>query len=297
MFSIITPTYNRADTLRRMLNHLFAMEGIDACEVIVVDDGSEDHTQAVLAEFAAGHANLKPRRQANGGPGVARDTGLAAATGERILFIDDDVFASPDLLLAHARFLDQGFDLSQGDLRWTEELAGDWVIRFMDAHGMQFNFDRIEDEGAIPYQYVYTANLAVNRCAIDEAGGFDAELAAKRYAFEDTALAFTLRKNGCRMGFNREARAQHHHPMTEEGLAAREYKVGYALNVLRELYPEIYRDLAIPERSPARELTTAAVRFFLHSPLRGLCGRELQLRLKCRDAFEKGRQDYEKDHG
>ena len=51
MFSLIIPTYNRAPVLRRCLAHLLTLEGIQNCEVIVVNDGSSDDTAAVLDHF------------------------------------------------------------------------------------------------------------------------------------------------------------------------------------------------------------------------------------------------------
>ena len=51
MFSVIIPTHNRAPILKRMLGHLFTLDGITECEVIVVDDGSADATAAVLEEY------------------------------------------------------------------------------------------------------------------------------------------------------------------------------------------------------------------------------------------------------
>ncbi len=296
MFSIITPTYNRAPVLERTLNHVFAMDCSDRCEVIVVNDGSTDNTEQVLDRFSQQHPNLYAVNQENSGPGVARDTGLGLATRKRILFIDDDVFPQPDLLHAHKRFLDRGFHLSQGVLEWTEELASDWVIRFMDTYGMQFGFHKVEDPDHLSYLYVYTANLAVEHKAIRAVGGFNAAFAAKRYAFEDTAFAYMLHKNGCLMGLNREAKALHHHPITPEQLVGREYKVGYALGTVMEQYPEIFASLGFAPVSSAQSVMVNVIKGLLATPMVGLCSREMRLRLACKEAFERGRQDYVQDN-
>jgi hypothetical protein len=137
VFSIVMPTYNRAAILQRALTAMLAMDGIDGCELIVVGDGSTDATPEVLERITRQAPGLvRVVHQKNAGPGVARNTALALARRERILFLDDGVFPEPDLLWAHACFLDQGFDLSLGLLRWHPELADSWLMRHMDAHGM-----------------------------------------------------------------------------------------------------------------------------------------------------------------
>lgn len=294
MFSIITPTYNRAAILERALDTMLRMQGIGSCELIVVDDGSGDATPQVLEKMVRRAPGvIRPVRQENAGPGVARNTGLGLAGKERILFLDDDVFPQADLLHAHASLLDRGFDLSQGVLTWHPDLAGSWLMRFMDAHGMQFAFDRVRDDENLPYLYVYTANLAVTRKSIEAVGGFDPALAVKRYAFEDTAFAYCFQKAGRRMGLNRQAMASHYHPMTPEGLAAREYKVGYALGVLRGSYPEIARDLGLDRVSPWRDTVTRIAGVINRTPCAGLFGKEFALRLACRESFGRGMMHYE----
>ena len=83
--SVVIPAYNAAAFLARCLESVFA-QTVQAEEVIVVDDGSSDRT----AEVAAGFAGTRVIRRPNGGPGAARNTGIHAATGEWIAFLDSD---------------------------------------------------------------------------------------------------------------------------------------------------------------------------------------------------------------
>lgn len=298
MFSIIVPTYNRAWILEKALAAMVAMEGIKDCELIVIDDGSTDQTPTMLAHWADNHPHLlQIIAQKNAGPGMARNTGLAVAKKEYILFLDDDVFPEPGLLKAHARFLEQGFDLSQGMLTWHPDLAGHWVMQYMDAHGMQFAFDRVQDDHHLSYLYVYTANLALKRATILALGGFDPAFAAKRYAFEDTALAYNFQKQGYHLGLNRAAKALHYHPVTAEELILREYKVGYALGVLREYYPEIAQEIGLSRVSPLYKLITSGLGKILPWPFWSWAGKKFSLRLACREAFGRGIIDYEQRHG
>jgi glycosyltransferase involved in cell wall biosynthesis len=86
LVSVIIPTYNRADTVRRSIDSALE-QTYRPIEVIVVDDGSTDATREVLVGYGD---RIRPIYQANGGPSVARNTGVAAARGEFIAFLDSD---------------------------------------------------------------------------------------------------------------------------------------------------------------------------------------------------------------
>lgn len=92
--SVVIPTYNRGALLERALASVYA-QTLPAHQIVVVDDGSHDDTAARME----GHrGRVHYLRQQNAGAGVARNTGMQAATGDWIAFLDsDDVFA-PDHL-------------------------------------------------------------------------------------------------------------------------------------------------------------------------------------------------------
>ena len=91
--SIIIPTYNRAEFLLDALESV-RQQSKKPFEIIVVDDGSTDHTRKVLFESTF---KVNYIYQKNCGPAAARNKGVAVATGDVIAFLDDD-----DLLLPHA---------------------------------------------------------------------------------------------------------------------------------------------------------------------------------------------------
>lgn len=100
-FSVIIPTYNRAAVLREALDSVFAQTFADY-EVIVVDDGSTDDTASVLAEYGQ---RVRLFRQANQGPGAARNTGIANALGDFLAFLDSDDLWFPWTLESYASVL------------------------------------------------------------------------------------------------------------------------------------------------------------------------------------------------
>jgi len=82
--TIILPAYNEADALPNVLASLFAVLD-DRHEVIVVDDGSTDHTALIASRFPC-----KLIRQSNQGKGAAVRTGVRAANGQCIIIMDAD---------------------------------------------------------------------------------------------------------------------------------------------------------------------------------------------------------------
>ncbi len=94
-FSIVIPTHNRKDTLRRCLAAATDQDDPDY-EVIVVDDGSIDGTgEMVRQEFPQVQCI---RQEPNRGPAAARNRGIEVATGEIIAFTDDDCLLPSDFL-------------------------------------------------------------------------------------------------------------------------------------------------------------------------------------------------------
>jgi len=302
MFSLIIPTHNRAPILRRMLEHLFTLEGIAECEVIVVNDGSTDGTAAVLEEYRLKFPDvLRTYEIANGGPARARNHGLRAAQRDRVLFIDDDVFPRPGMFLRHKRLLDDGYTGSQGLLLWHPEITITPLIRYLDSRGTQFAFDQIKDPAKLSFAHVYTANFAVSKKALLDIGGFDEQFFDSRGtsfgAFEDTILAYALLQNGAKLGFNRDAVADHLHDMTEEAVFRKERKVGFFIGCLKAKYPEIADALGYGRRGGfLNEMQVPVLGVINQSRfLRDVFGYSFSMRLRHREAFCRGLLQFERE--
>lgn len=96
LLSVVMPVYNVAPYLPACLDSL-AAQTLAPDEIIAVDDGSTDGCPGILAEYAGRMPNLRIIRQANGGLSAARNTGLDAARGKWLAFIDSDDFVAPDM--------------------------------------------------------------------------------------------------------------------------------------------------------------------------------------------------------
>lgn len=96
-FSVIIPTYNRANELRRALESV-SNQSLRDFEVIVCDDGSTDNTPEVAGIFADKMALSLVRTENWGGPARPRNIGIRAARGEWVCFLDSDDWWYPQKL-------------------------------------------------------------------------------------------------------------------------------------------------------------------------------------------------------
>lgn len=103
MITVIFPTRNRADLLDAALGSV-ADQTIDTTsfEVLVIDNGSSDHTQAVVGDWAKRLLNLRYCHEPKPGLHQGRHRGLAEARGDILVFADDDIEAEPSWLQAIA---------------------------------------------------------------------------------------------------------------------------------------------------------------------------------------------------
>lgn len=97
LISVIIPAYNAEATIRRAADSVLKQSYPDV-ELVVVNDGSKDSTRDILEQLAAEHPNFRCIHQENGGVSKARNTGLAAAAGEYIAFLDADDEMLPNCL-------------------------------------------------------------------------------------------------------------------------------------------------------------------------------------------------------
>lgn len=97
MISVIMLTYNRENFVSRAIESILGQTHRDF-EFIIVDNGSADRSGQIADEYAAKDNRIRVIHRERANIGVGRNTGLDAARGEHIAFIDDDDWAEPDFL-------------------------------------------------------------------------------------------------------------------------------------------------------------------------------------------------------
>lgn len=200
--SAIIPAYNRADLLPETIGCLLA-QTCPAFEIIVVDDGSQDDTAAVVRRFGE---RVRYLRITNSGAPVARNAGVAVARGDWLWFCDSDDLWRPTYLercrrLAmsppHPRCIFGDFHLVRdgawaGGGKFATAPEGFWEATGArhTEHGAIFPRPLFGD--ILRFQPIFHSTLVVERRLFDELGGYDARFA--RTGSED--LEFTLRCAG-----------------------------------------------------------------------------------------------------
>jgi glycosyltransferase involved in cell wall biosynthesis len=211
--------------------------GRDIYEVLVIDNNSSDHTQSVLSQKAKTFRNLKSFKQAKPGAAATRNVGIREAAGDIILFIDDDIFAEPDLVENHLKHHKESGELSIiGTVvsQWAE--STDPFLRYLRDRGI-FNPYSIARNRPMDFSYYHTGNVSTGRKLLREVGGFNEEFCV--YGMEDIELGYRLEKKGCRMMPGLSARARHEYFPSYKQFIDRCQQAGYSLGKLIELHPEL----------------------------------------------------------
>jgi GT2 family glycosyltransferase len=239
--SVVVPTYNRCERLRRVLGALAAQTAPrDSFEVIVVSDGSTDGTDEYL------HGGEMPLdvvavAQPNSGPGPARNAGVERARGRLVVFIDDDVVAAPDLVEQHVRSHEQdgGRLIVMGPMLTPEDFTPTaWIQWEQDKLEQQYEAMKRGDWKATFRQF-YTGNASLPRALMHEVGGFDDRF---RRA-EDVEMSYRLHEAGCRFEFNPHAVGWHYAERSFESWLgnARAYGVNDVIFARDHDRPELLR--------------------------------------------------------
>jgi GT2 family glycosyltransferase/glycosyltransferase involved in cell wall biosynthesis len=243
--SVIIPTYNRKDMLLKCLSALEKQSVLPSeFEVVIVDDGSTDGTEATLAEHRFSFP-IEFHRQSNQGPGAARNVGVTRARGELVLFIGDDIIAHERLLehhlLAHAQHPEAGASVL-GHIDWPPWMEPTPVMDYVCGEGtQQFAYRYIPDLPALDYRFFYTSNISLKRSFLIEAfeAGLRFDPCFRYAAFEDSELAYRLESRGLTIHYDKEALAYHDHWMDLESFARREYNVGQMAVVFYRKHPKM----------------------------------------------------------
>lgn len=189
-FTIIVPTFNRRDTVLAAVEAMSKIDYSGAIDVIVVVDGSTDGTIEALGALECPHP-LRVIEQANAGAAAARNHGAAHATGEILLFLDDDMIAQPEILTQHALSHADGADAVLGDIPLDprsplgplSRAVGSWATARSAA---------LAGGKPIELHDLLTGNLSVSRAVFETLGGFDPRFTAGG-SFGNEDLDFGLR--------------------------------------------------------------------------------------------------------
>jgi GT2 family glycosyltransferase len=257
--TVVIPTYRRPDLLRRCLESLAAQDARGSFDIVVVDDASGDETTRMLEQRSASMPELTwTSLPANRGQAAARNKGVELAGAPTVLFVDDDIVASPSLVATHLRLLsaadaenDDGTLGVVGLVEWHPDLPATPFRRWLDSTQLQFGYHTWMAPGPIdpPETAFYTCNLSMSAQLFRDAGGFDERLRS----LEDIELGHRLGRLGFRLDYRPEALAWHARDIDLAAFCRRQVVVGAAAVQLRAIDTDLTVDIdgmLAAQRSP-----------------------------------------------
>lgn len=242
--SIVIPTHNRSDLLKRTLNALCVQTfPLEQVEVLVIADGCHDDTSKMLHAYKAPFT-LQVIEQPGLGAAAARNKGAARARAKHVLFLDDDVEATSRLIEAHVQAHQNKLQQvvigpypparsSRNDF-FSIQLRGWWEGKF---HSLRQPGHRWT------YQDLLSGNFSIAVDLFTRVGGFDTNPAFK--AHEDYELGMRLIQAGANFTLATAAVAYHHDASNLDRSYARKRQEGIADVLLAQRYPELLATLPL----------------------------------------------------
>ncbi len=230
--AVIVPAFGRPGMAEQCLAALRNQDyPADRLETILVNDASRDGDAEALRAIA-GDGRIVSRR-VNGGPAAARDTGIRASRSEILAFLDTDCIAQPGWLRRLVLELaDPGVGAVAARVR-TPVSSGE-LSRF-EAERSPLDMGRVfgDLDARGPNFFVPTANLAMQRSAYEQCGGFSTHLRVG----EDVDLCLRLIEHGWRVRYLADPLVEHAPPRRPLDMARRRYAYGRSESFLWERHP------------------------------------------------------------
>jgi len=225
--SVVICSCNGAQTIRDCCEGLLKLD-YPNCEILFVDDGSSDATAEIARRFG-----FRVIRTENRGLSNARNTGLQAASGEIIAYLDDDAYPDPQWLT----YLASTFLTTEYAAIGGPNIAPPGDGRIADcvanAPGGPIHVLLSDHEA----EHIPGCNMAFRKSALDSIGGFDPQF---RVAGDDVDVCWRLQQRGLKLGFSPAAMVWHHRRKSVRAYWKQQRGYGKAEALLESKWPEKY---------------------------------------------------------
>lgn len=248
---MVVPTFQRRALVTQAVRAL-ADQVAPPVEVIVVVDGSTDNTAQALREISAPFP-VRVVEQPNSGAARARNCGAGLARGELLLFLDDDMVASPDLLVELCRVHAGGADAVLGHIPAVAGSTASFLSRGLAEWADQRRKRLVHNGGVLTASDLLTGQLSVRREVFEALGGFD-ERFTKDGSFggEDTDFGRRLFAEGYRVEFAPGAVSHQHYAVPPRGYLKQWHQAGAADVAYLRKHPDDYDEVYASKRPYTR---------------------------------------------
>lgn len=216
--SVVVPTYNRPEALKKCLAALQQQTVAASWEIIVVDDGGKSALDSVVSPFQK-HLNLRLIRQENSGPATARNQGAFAAKGEYVAFVDDDCEPEKDWLKQLIPQASKGVMVGGKTINKLSTNPYSEVSQAL----VTFLYQYFENS---PWYFFTSNNFLLDKESFVKIGGFDQGF--RTSAGEDREFCIRWTHAGNTMSTNERAIILHSHHQASRSFWKMHFKYGRA---------------------------------------------------------------------
>ena len=245
LVSIILPTYNRSELIKRCVNSVLN-QTYSNWELIISDDGSKDETPAIAEECTKLDSRIKVKiNKVNHGTPSNRNIGLSFSKGDLIFFIEDDLILLPDcvetLVRTYNSLVSSGIKIGAVVPRLFEDnpishINANLHKKEANEKKLPFVFNKwtgeiynnyTEDFGEVQETVTGHACCLYERNALRSLGGYEEKAYKGTYSREESDLNFRLSKVGYKFFYQPKAVAEHRKIKTGGSRQTNELKFYY----------------------------------------------------------------------
>jgi len=231
-FSIIIPVYNRPNEIDELLLSLTKQTYTDSFELVVVEDGSQQKSAAIVKKYRA-ELQIKYLSKPNTGAGLSRNFGMKNASGNYYIILDSDVLLPPTYLEIVAQALQNNYtdafggpDAAHASFSALQKAINYSMTSLLTTGGLRGN-----KKAKAKFQ-PRSFNMGLSKKAFQTTKGF-----SERRIGEDIDLSFRLWKNGFETQFIADAFVYHKRRTSFRQFFLQTYRFGKERPILNRQYP------------------------------------------------------------
>lgn len=231
-FSFIIPVFNRPGEIRELLDSFVKLEGNLEFEIVIVEDGSTDTSEAIANSFGS-KLNISYYFKENSGPGDSRNFGMQKAKGDYFIILDSDVILPSNYLLEVNTFLATNYydcfggpDAAHKSFSNLQKAINFAMTSFITTGGIRGGKQQLENFQPRSF------NMGLSKKAFMDSGGF-----GKIHPGEDPDLSLRLKKMGYKTTLIANAYVYHKRRISWSKFYNQVHKFGLVRPILNEWHP------------------------------------------------------------
>lgn len=232
-FSFIIPVYNRPDEIKELLESFSKFEGQHNYEIVIVEDGSSETSEAVVALFK-NKLDISYFFKPNSGPGDSRNYGMRNAKGNYFIILDSDVLLPSNYLNEVESFLETSYydcfggpDAAHSSFSNLQKAINFAMTSFITTGGIRGGTQKVEDFQPRSF------NMGISKKAFEASGGF-----GKIHPGEDPDLSLRLHKLGFKTTLITNAIVFHKRRISWSKFYKQVNKFGMVRPILNQWHPD-----------------------------------------------------------